>query len=334
MEKHISVIIPSYNRGTTIGKCLEAALSSQYNNYEVIVVDDCSTDNSADIIKNFPCRLIRLSKHSGASAARNAGVNDSNGEILFFIDSDCLLQKDTLSLVNETMTKFNGDRIVIGGSYTPVAFDDNFFSTFQSIFVNYFETKRVDPDYIAAHAMGISAQHFKDSGGFQEHFLPILEDVEFSHRLRRDGFRLLMSPRILVRHIFGFSLLKSLRNAFRKSMYWTAYSIQNKDLLADSGTASIELKINGVSFLLSIIVLLLSLISKTPALLTLLPLMLSISLYLNRRLLTAFFKARGSMFAVLATLYYITLYPAAIWSGVFAGIVKHLFDKRAQRKYA
>ena len=89
------------------------------------------------------------------------------------------------------------------------------------------------------------------SGGFKENFLPILEDVEFSHRLRRTGFKLTMNPEILVRHIFNFTLIKSLKNAFRKSLYWTIYSLKNKDLLTDSGTASIELKFNVASFFLA-----------------------------------------------------------------------------------
>ena len=53
MNKRISVIIPNYNGSSTIGRCLEAAFSSEYDNFEVIVTDDCSADNSAAIIKNF-----------------------------------------------------------------------------------------------------------------------------------------------------------------------------------------------------------------------------------------------------------------------------------------
>ena len=58
MNKRISVIIPNYNGSSTIGRCLEAALSSEYDNFEVIVTDDCSTDNSVEIIKNFRVNLF------------------------------------------------------------------------------------------------------------------------------------------------------------------------------------------------------------------------------------------------------------------------------------
>ncbi len=336
MEKHISVIIPNYNRSTTIGKCLEAVFSSQYKNFEIIVVDDCSTDSSVEIIKRFPCRLIQLDKHSGAAKARNAGADNSTGEILFFIDSDCLAQKNTLSTVNSAMSEHSGDYTIVGGTYTTAPFDDTFFSTFQSIFVNFFETKRKEPDYIAAHAMAISAYYFKSSGGFREQILPMLEDVEFSHQLRENGCKLVINPEILVQHIFNFSLAKSLRNALKKSMYWTIYSLNNKDLLADSGTASAELKINGMSHLLSMLILCLSLISVNFTFLWLIIMIFAVNLFINKGLLLAFYRIKGLPFTIIAILYYTTLYPMAIWVGTVAGVIKsakYLKNYKPQRRY-
>ncbi|RPI35622.1 MAG: glycosyltransferase, partial [Nitrospiraceae bacterium] len=251
----ISVVIPNYNGSKTIGKCLEAVLSSTYVPFEVIVVDDASTDASVEVINTFPCRLIRFDKHVGASKARNTGARASAGEIIFFIDADCIVEKDTLSRIQKA---FNGQEgVVIGGSYTPVSYDSNFFSIFQSIYINYSELKRTEPDYIATHAMAIEKRIFEKSGGFPERFLPIIEDVEFSHRLRRSGYKLLMNPDILVRHIFNFTFRKSLRNAYRKSHYWIMYSLSNRDLLSDSGTASKELKVNVLSYCLIVLSLML-----------------------------------------------------------------------------
>src|SRR3990172_12839926 len=97
-EKYISVIIPNYNACATIGRCLEAVFSSRYENFEVIVVDDCSTDDSVEIIERFPCKLIRLPARSGAARARNVGALSSTGELLFFTDSDCFVLEDTLTM--------------------------------------------------------------------------------------------------------------------------------------------------------------------------------------------------------------------------------------------
>jgi glycosyltransferase involved in cell wall biosynthesis len=153
MGTFISVVIPNYNGGKTIEKCLAAVLSSKYDCFEVIVVDDASSDNSVELISRFPCRLIRLEKHAGASQTRNAGARESGGDIIFFIDADCIVAEDTLSLVHKALSAQRG--IVIGGSYTPLPYDTNFFSIFQSVFIHYSELKRKEPDYIASHSMAI-----------------------------------------------------------------------------------------------------------------------------------------------------------------------------------
>jgi GT2 family glycosyltransferase len=322
VDRSISVIIPNYNGSATIGTCLGAACSSDYTRFEVIVVDDCSTDGSADIIRQFPCKLVRLDKHSGASGARNKGAHHSSGDILFFTDADCVLATDTLSRAARSIRE--RENSAIGGTYTPLPYDGTFFSTFQSIFVHYYETKRAVPDYIATHAMVITRELFQKTGGFAEDFLPILEDVEFSHRLRGSDYGLMMDPGILVRHIFHFTLARSLRNAFRKSMFWTEYSLGNKDVWADSGTASQELKLNVTSLFLSVLLLLLAYFSGRMFFLFMVPFLVAGNLFSSRGLVTAFFRAKGFIFAVEAAAYYLTLYPVAVGAGAVAGILRFL----------
>jgi glycosyltransferase involved in cell wall biosynthesis len=319
----ISIIIPNRNSSDTIGKCLEAALASRYEKFEVVVIDDCSEDNSIEIINQFPCKLIRLDKPSGASKARNIGALNSHGDILFFTDADCLLKKDALCLVAGTFSQEAPDAI-IGGTYTPIPYDHSFFSVFQSVFINYSETKQPrDPDYIATHAMAIDAALFSKIGGFSENFLPILEDVELSHRLRRSGYRLIINPHILVQHIFNFSLIGSLHNAIRKSMYWTLYSINNRDLLADSGTASVELKINVASQLVSLVLLVLWIVFRKSVFIYPLPLIFAFNISINAKLIRAFYTATGFIFACLALIYYTLIYSSAVAVGVFAGVLKN-----------
>lgn len=326
MNKRISVIIPNYNGSSTIGSCLEAAFSSEYDNFEVIVADDCSTDNSAEIIKKFQCKLISLDKHSGASKARNAGAGNSTGDILFFIDADCLIQSDTLTKANKAF--LISENAISGGTYTAIPYDKDFFSTFQSIFINYSETKREPPDYIPTHAMVISRDIFMKSGGFQENFLPILEDVEFSHRLRKTGYKLTMNSEILARHIFNFTLIKSLKNAFRKSLYWTIYSLKNKDLLADSGTASYELKINVATLFWNALLAMLFFYFKNPAFLISILLICAVNLNVSKGLIRAFYKAKGLSFVIAATLYYTLIYPLPVGAGAISGIVKYIWNNK------
>ncbi len=323
MEKFISVIIPNYNGSATIGKCLEAAFESSYGNFEVVVVDDCSCDNSTLIIKQFPCRLIEFKTHGGAAKARNAGALHSKGEVFFFIDADCLLSVDTLFLANRAISEADPDT-VIGGTYTPIPYEKDFFSTFQSVFIHYSEIKNTgNPDYIASHAMVISAETFRKSGGFNEYFMPILEDVEFSHRLRRGGRRLVMEPGIRVRHIFNFTLKRSILNAYRKARYWTIYSLNNGDILTDSGTASRELKINGIVYWACLLCSLLFVLTGVTAWLSLLAVSVGLNIFVSRGLLSEFYKTRGLQFALRAALYYMLLYPAPVWAGTASGLTAY-----------
>lgn len=324
----ISVIIPTRNGAKTIDQCLTAVFASLHRDFEVIVVDDGSTDDSAAHIQRYPCRLVSLEQHSGASRARNAGAEVSRGEILFFIDADCLPNPDTLQLVEEAALD-HGPNVVIGGTYTPIPVDPVFFSTFQSVYINYCETKHLgNPDYIATHALVIHTETFRQTGGFPEKFLPILEDVEFSHRVRRQGYKLLMVPTILVRHLFNFTLRRSLANARRKTHYWFCYSLRNHDVLADSGAASLELKGNVGAFAASTALLLVWALTRTPATAPLLFLVQGFNGLVQRRLLTAFQRAGGTLFAVKAGLYYTTIYPTAIIVGCLGGLKTFLQQRR------
>ena len=327
MEDLVSVIIPNRNGATTIGKCLAAAQKSDHGNFEIIVVDDASSDNSIEVIERYPCKLVRLGQHGGAALARNAGASHSRGRILFFTDADCLLQPDTLALAARALA-LEGSNAIIGGTYTPAPHDRRFFSRFQSIFINHFETRHAPTtDYIATHALAIDASVFCRHGGFAEDVRPILEDVEFSHRLRHAGCRLVMNPAIQVQHIFNYSLSRSLRNAFTKSRYWTAYAIGNRDLLADSGTASVGLKLNVLVFAGSAGLLCGFVLTGKMMLLGFMALALAFNLFVNRGLVLAYHRAEGLGFALMATLYYLSLYALAVGAGAGAGVLRHLHSR-------
>ena len=96
----ISIVIPMYNVEKYIGDCLESILHQSFTDYEIIVVDDGSTDGSAEITGSIlrevvPHRFIKQ-PNAGLSAARNTGLKAANGEYVFFLDSDDWLEKDAL----------------------------------------------------------------------------------------------------------------------------------------------------------------------------------------------------------------------------------------------
>jgi GT2 family glycosyltransferase len=326
----ISVVIPVRNGARTLEACLRAACGAALPNDEVVVVDDGSTDESATIAARHPCRLVRLGNNRGASAARNAGAAAAHGDTLFFTDVDCILGLQTLPRA-VTALHDAGPRAIIGGTYETRPFDPGFFPAFQAVFVNYHETRRPDdPDYVATHAMAIRSTDFRASGGFDENFLPILEDVEFCHRLRRAGYRLRMDPLLLVRHSFGFSLSGSLRNAARKARFWARYSLRNRDLLSDSGTASRGLKAAGALAGLCWVSILAAACLRLPALLLPVPLFILASVAANGGLVRAFHAAGGFLFATAAAAYLVVLYPMAIAFGVAQGLLDLARNTRDQ----
>lgn len=317
----ISVVIPNYNGARTIGVCLDSVLASQGVEFEVLVADDGSADDSVNVISRFPCRLLRLA-HGGASRARNAGAAAARGRWLFFTDADCVLEPDTLRRVRARLEE-SGPKTVVGGTYAVEPYDPNFFSRFQAVFINEAETRKSEsPDYIATHAFAVAAEEFRASGGFKEGFLPILEDVELCHRLRRAGFRLLMDAGIQVRHIFGFTCARSLKNAARKSRFWIRYSFANRDLFADSGTASVGLKVNGAAFFCTLLLIGAASIGGGPIPLALLPAVFGGNIFFNRKLLRAFRTSHGALFLLPAALYYFLVYPVAIGAGTMVGLVE------------
>jgi glycosyltransferase involved in cell wall biosynthesis len=335
--RFISVVIPVHNESATIRAALEAALSSDYERFEVIVVDDRSTDGSLEIIKGFPCKLICMEHRAGASGARNAGARAASGDVLFFTDADCLLLRDTLRVANETINENPG--AIVSGTYTVIPADTDFYGCFQSVLVHYFETRRTEPDYVAAHSMVIETDVFRRTGGFVEKGMlgegAGVEDVELSHRLRKSGHKLVMNPHILVRHIFGFNLTRSLRNAWNKSLRWTLYSITNGDLLADSGSASVELKYNVFSFLLSVFAVICGMLSTSTLWLVFFSIAQTFNLLINRRVVLAFLRSGQSMyFAVGAVLNYFFIYPAPVAAGVFVAVTKHFLLRCRGRREA
>ena len=84
-----SIIIDNYNYGHFIGEAIDSALQQSYQNIEVIVVDDGSTDNSREIIRSYGEKIIPVLKNNGGQAsAFNAGYYKSTGDVIFFLDSD------------------------------------------------------------------------------------------------------------------------------------------------------------------------------------------------------------------------------------------------------
>lgn len=108
----ISVIIPTYNRESLITRSIKSVLNQTYTNIEVIVVDDCSTDNTEKVIKKIRdkrLKYIKLEENRGACHARNVGIENATGDYIAFQDSDDVFHKNKLEKQLNNLIKNNSD---------------------------------------------------------------------------------------------------------------------------------------------------------------------------------------------------------------------------------
>ncbi|MDE7256747.1 MAG: glycosyltransferase, partial [Clostridia bacterium] len=110
MSGLVSIIMPNYNCEKYIGETVESVLNQTYTNWELLIVDDCSADNSLEIIKGFAEKDARIKvfvneKSSGAAASRNRAIREAGGKWIAFLDSDDLWTADKL----EKQIKFMED---------------------------------------------------------------------------------------------------------------------------------------------------------------------------------------------------------------------------------
>ena len=101
MEGLVSIITPTYNCGKFIGQTIESVLNQSYQNWEMIIVDDCSTDNTKEIVEKYVKQDKRikyyvLEVNSGAAVARTKAMQLASGEYIAFLDSDDLWMPDKL----------------------------------------------------------------------------------------------------------------------------------------------------------------------------------------------------------------------------------------------
>ena len=120
-EPLVSIIVPVYNVDLYIDACLNSIKHQTYRNIEIIVVEDCSTDNSRQVLqphlKDDRIKLVQHEKNSGLSAARNTGIESATGEYMMFVDSDDIVDSRLVAACVECAIKKNAEVVTYG--FTP-----------------------------------------------------------------------------------------------------------------------------------------------------------------------------------------------------------------------
>jgi glycosyltransferase involved in cell wall biosynthesis len=214
----VSVIIPAKNAGTTVGVVLRAVRKSSYPNYEVILADDHSTDETARIAELAGVNIIRSAAGAGANHARNAGAAGSRGDILIFIDADIVVARDTITTIVESLEDGAADAVV--GIYTAKHRHESFVSQYKNLWVRYSYLKSPPAiDWMFGAISGIRRTAFDRIGGFNGDLLARSghDDIELGKRLAKESVRIALNLECEVEHLKHYTLRSFLLNEFRRS---------------------------------------------------------------------------------------------------------------------
>ena len=290
----ISVVIPVYNGAGTLGACLESVYRSAFSDFEVVVVDDGSVDDSAAVAKSFPCTLLPLAKHSGAATARNLGARECRGPILFFLDSDILIRPQTLGVVARAFSE-RADLDALFGSYAKECVPSGFFSRYKNL-VHHHAHQTSDPEAVT-FCTGFGAvrrEVFHRLGGFDPR-QRFLEDIEFGHRLHLHGHRILLCKELQMTHCKRYTFRGLVRSdLIGRAIPWTR-------LILETGVFKRDLNLqwhNLLSAPLSFLILISPLLFRHDRTLVFLAVLPLLFLALNCRFLALAYREHGFLFAI------------------------------------
>lgn len=324
----ISVIVPVRNGKEYIEKCINALLSSDYDSYELIVVDDNSTDNTPEIARQSGANVVTLEKQSGPAAARNRGAQHAKGDIVLFIDSDVVVTKDTLGQIADVFND-NPDIAGVFGSYDDEPEAPDFVSQYRNLLHHYVhQIASRDAKTFWTGCGAIRKDVFDELGGFDEvrHPTPSMEDIEIGLRISGKGYKMILDKDIQVKHLKDWSLYSMVKtDIFQRAVPWSKLILERKTLPRDLNLRyrdRVSTALLGV-VILAFFIYIIGLITGTDLiantyLLYIALLFLVVIIVLNRDLYLFFYRKRGLGFALLTIPMHLLFY---FYSGATFGVM-------------
>lgn len=211
-----SIIIPTYNRFHILGRAILSAISQTFTDFELIIIDDGSTDDTQSLINSFSDNRINsiYKNNGGVSAARNYGVTHANGHYLVFLDSDDTLYPDALEVIYQSAHLNDFPSIVFSDLETR-AKDGT--SVLRSARNPYRTGQGIGIFMTGAYA--IRAEFFKKLGGFDE-LINFGENAELKIRIEKNQFSYCLTDRpVCIYYESDSGGSKNLENRIRSNEY-------------------------------------------------------------------------------------------------------------------
>jgi len=318
----LSVVVPAHNGDRQVVKCLNALGASSYLDFEVIVVDDCSSDDSPTAIQSHDVRYLRTPRRQGPASARNLGVTAARGDILVFVDADVQVPPDALAIIAEDFDRDPHLQAVFG-SYDHEPSAPGFISHYKNLFHHYIhQASSENATTFWAGCGAIRRDVFERLGGFssERYPRPAIEDIELGLRLVRHGHKILLDKRLQVKHLKRWTLLRMIKSdILDRALPWSK-------LLLEMGTMPRDLNLTysarfsvAATLLLPLVLLLLFMghSARGSMLLACSIILLTLSLLaLNHRVYRFFLEKRGFVFALAAvpTHWFYYFYSGLAWA--------------------
>jgi len=289
-----------YNAVHYLEKCIAAIRNSTYPSYEIIAVNDASTDDSAETARKHGAMVLELPSQSGPAAARNYGAKKAKGDILLFIDSDVLVTKETLAVVAKDFVE-SPDIVAVFGSYDDDPAETNFLSQYKNL-VHHFVHQQSNSEAVTfwAGCGAVRKDIFHVVGGFDQdkYSRPCIEDIELGYRLKRAGYRIFLDKTLQVKHLKKWRLKSLLRtDIFSRAVPWTKLILQSQEMVNDLNLRKSQRISAG---LVGLIAVMLPLLFFLPNLVYVSLSFLAIIFVINHKLFTFFLDHKGLKFTLLA----------------------------------
>jgi cellulose synthase/poly-beta-1,6-N-acetylglucosamine synthase-like glycosyltransferase len=214
---------------------LAALGRSKYLPFECIVVDDGSSDDSAQVADEAAVRVLKTGRQRGPAAARNLGVREALGEILVFLDADVCVHEDALERIADAFASDTTLDAIIG-SYDDSPACPGFCSQFRNLmhcFVH--QTGRRQASTFWTGCGAVRKYVFVMLGGFDERYrVPSMEDVELGYRMAMAGRKVILDRAVLVKHLKEWRLVEMLRtDVVARGLPWTQLVLRYRKMPND-----------------------------------------------------------------------------------------------------
>ena len=293
----ISVIVPVYNGGYPFVCSLLALKQTQFQDWELIVVDDGSTDKSALIAREFGAKVLTTEGRKGPGAARNLGAKAAKGDYVCFIDADCEICGDAIAELAKTL-KARPETDALFGSYDDKPQAANFIAQYRNLLHHYVHQQGNEDASTFWAGFGVVRRSLFDRlGGFdtQRYSRPSIEDIELGYRIEQAGGRIYLAKHLQVKHHKAWNLTNVIKtDIFDRGIPWTVLLHSNKSYVVNDLNLKTSSRISVVT-VYSLLACFLVAFYRLEAIIPLI-IFVGLLLYLNWDLYRFFYCQRGIIF--------------------------------------